>query len=291
MSGPVHRRTLGGPARVTGRGLFTGAPAAAALVPAPPESGIVFIRIDLPGAPRIPALAANLVRDPRALGLALPAPARNTVLAGGPQGPVVVTVEHVLSALAGMGVTDALVEVSGPELPIGDASGAPFARAIAEAGVTVHGDPVAPIAPAHEILVGDPGGPHIVARPASVGRYRYELDYGAHAALRPHGAAWTQGEDYAATVAPARTFCLQEEAEAMRRAGLFAHLSTRDMLVIGPGGPIDNAYLFDDEPARHKLLDLIGDLALAGRPIRAEVIARRSGHALNHEMARRLAAL
>lgn len=276
---------------MTGHGLFTSGAAEAVMLPAPPGTGIRFRRADLPGSEPIPAVPASLVRDTRAFGLALPVPARNTVLAAGERGPVVITVEHVLSALAGMGVTDALIEVSGPELPIGDGSAAPFARALEAAGVVEHGSPIEPIAPGTEILVGDPGGPHVVARPSAVCRYRYELDYGAHSALRPHGAEWEHGPDYARAVAPARTFCLQEEAEAMRAAGLFRHLTTRDMLVVGPRGPIDNTYLFEDEPARHKLLDLIGDLALAGRPLRAEVIARRSGHALNHEMARRLAAL
>src|SRR5690606_8732256 len=120
---------------------------------------------------------------------------------------------------------------------------------------------------------------------------RYELDYGPGGPMLPQAAVWDgTAAMYTREIAPARTFCTDREAEAMRRAGLFANLSPREMLVIGPDGPIENTCRFENEPARHKLLDVIGDLSLVGRPIQADIVARRSGHALNHELARLLAA-
>jgi UDP-3-O-acyl-N-acetylglucosamine deacetylase len=147
-------------------------------------------------------------------------------------------------------------------------------------------------------IVVERSGASIVARPRAGGGclYRYELDYGAGAPIVAQAAEWDSGEGdsaetYAREVAPARTFCLESEARAMQAAGLFKGLSPRDLLVIGERGPIENQYRFENEPARHKLLDLIGDLALAGRPLVGEVVATRAGHALNHEMAVALARL
>jgi UDP-3-O-acyl-N-acetylglucosamine deacetylase len=103
------------------------------------------------------------------------------------------------------------------------------------------------------------------------------------------GDAEATAAEYMRDVAPARTFSTLEEAQGARKMGLFGHLTPREMLVIGPSGPVENTLRFENEPARHKLLDLIGDLSLCGRPINGRVIAERSGHALNHEAARVLA--
>ncbi len=282
------RRTVAGPARVRGAGLFSGAPAE--VVIHPDTHGIVFRRTDLPGSPTIPANPAAIVDDPRRFGLPLPVPARSTTLTAGPGGPVVLTVEHILSALFGLGITDARVDLDGPEIPIGDGSAGAFVDALVAAGTSEIGPGNQPIVPAESVTVGDERVGTVTAAPrARPGcSFRYELDYGPGAPIPAQAAQWSPGDDYAAAVAPARTFCLAAEAEAMRAAGLFSKLTPRDMLVIGPSGPIENAYRFPDEPARHKLLDLIGDLALAGGPIQADFVARRSGHALNHALCRAL---
>jgi UDP-3-O-acyl-N-acetylglucosamine deacetylase len=125
----------------------------------------------------------------------------------------------------------------------------------------------------------------------------YHLDYGPGAPIAPQTVRFLSmpgSDEYATAIAPARTFSTLDEAVAMRKMGLFAHLTAAEMLVIGPDGPVENAYRFSDEPARHKLLDMLGDLALATggtRPIQGRVTAWRSGHALNHAMARRLGGL
>lgn len=274
----IPRTTLAAPAVVRGRGLFSGRPSTATILPAPPGTGLAFRT-----APDtlIPATTAHLAPPPRGM------PARNTILAAPPA--TILTVEHILSALVGLGITDAIIEIQGPEVPIGDGSAAPFTNAISAAGTAAHATTVEPIRPTREIVI-EAGAGRIVARPrqAPGASYTYELDYGPGAPIPAQRATWA-GEGYATQVAPARTFCLLAEAEQMRALGLFTDLSPKDMLVIGAAGPIENAYRFPDEPARHKLLDLIGDLALAGRPIQADITATRAGHALNHDMARALA--
>jgi UDP-3-O-acyl N-acetylglucosamine deacetylase len=264
-----------------GVGLFTAARSTARILPAP-SGGLRFLRVDLPGSAPVPATLASISDPPAGI------PTRNTTLAA-PGGVSVLTVEHILSALAGAGITDAVIEVGGPEVPILDGSAAEFARVIDEAGIASAPGTVRPIVIDRPITV-EHDGASITVLPGDGSIFRYELDYGPGAPIPAQAAEIDLAAGgYGAGVAPARTFCLEAEARAMRAAGLFGHLTAREMLVIGPGGPVDNSYRFPDEPARHKLLDLIGDLALAGRPIVGRVVAARAGHALNHRMARRLA--
>ncbi len=291
-----HSVTLSQPAMVGGVTLFTAAATSLIIRPAPAGHGIVFRRTDLPDQPRIPALVRHVVPE-----------SRHTVLSPDPAdraAPVIHTVEHILSALAGLGITDALLDLQGQEVPIGDGSAAPFVQALRDAGVCR----VASDAPEPEpIIIREPitvtddrGEGRIEALPPLPGEHAldlsYDLDYGPTSPLPAQRAtlrldAAGGADTYAAQIAPARTFCLAEEAQAMRKMGFFKHLEPRDMLVIGEDGqPIDNALHFPDEPARHKLLDLLGDLALTGRPIVGRIAASRSGHALNHEMARKLLA-
>jgi UDP-3-O-acyl-N-acetylglucosamine deacetylase len=284
------RRTLRAPATLSGTGLFTGRAATCTILPAA-DGGIRFRRADLPG-PDFPATIAGLfagVIHPAFKNLS----ARNTILAlPGSDRPGAATVEHLLSALAGLGITDALVELAGDEVPIDDGSAAFIARAIRQAGIRDLDLPAPPNTHDRPIIVSDATGARIEAAPADSLLYTYNLDYGPGAVIPAHSASWTgDPDDYAANIAPARTFCLESEARSMRALGLFQSLSPKDLLVFGPAGPIDNALRTPDEPARHKLLDLIGDLSLAGRPIQARITATRSGHALNHELARRLAAV
>lgn len=289
----LPRRSVARPASFQGVTLFTGVTAIVTVNPAPAGRGIVFRRADLPASPDIPALAVAVAPE-----------SRRTLLSADPndvKAPTVQTVEHLMSALAGLGITDALVELRGPEVPIADGSAAPIVAMLQEAGLASLSPADDPVATVRVPAVLDDGKSRIEALPLDQGdepglHLTYRLDYGPGAPIPAQEASLVvplgqPARSYVGEVAPARTFCLAQEAQAMRHMGLFTHLTPREMLVVGAGGPIDNAYRFPDEPARHKLLDLLGDLALAGVPVLGRVVATRTGHAHNHAMAARLAAL
>ncbi len=293
-------RTLRKSVSLSGVGLFTGVPATVTLEPAAPGSGIAFML----GGERVAATIANLASKPLIPAFAK-FPARHTCIASG-SGRTLATVEHVMSALAGLGITDATVSCHDgqgqdrPEVPILDGSADAFVREIGRVGVEGSGGEVG-VGRAHRLsgpirIERDDASIVITPRAPGGGRagptYRYNLAYPAPIGMQ--AACW-EGDpaSYATEVAPARTFSLEHEARMMQSMGLFGHLTTRDMLVIGAAGPIDNELRFPDEPARHKLLDLIGDLALAGPSLwglQADIVATRSGHALAHEAARALVA-
>ncbi len=228
-------------------------------------------------------------------------PPRNTALEAA--GAAIHTVEHLLAALAAAGVTDAEIEFHGPEVPIDDGSADIFTAEIHNAGLrTLPGPTPEPIVVREPFeVVSDDARARVRFEPlprAVQPTFTYRLDYGQDAPIPRSEARWDgTPEDFAAHIAPARTFCLAREAGQMQALGLFAHLDASHMLVIEDegerrGAPLaGNALRFPDEPARHKLLDLIGDLALIARPLRARVIAERSGHALHHKAARALLAL
>jgi len=295
----MQRRTVRGAAEVRGITLFTGVQSGVIIKPADHGHGITFSRADMGGHPPIRASVDHIIPESRRTVLAVNV---NDAASAGKGSVSVQTVEHLMSALAGLGITDAIVEVDGPELPIGDGSALPFVRAIVAAGITdLVGGLVEPIVIREPIEIIDPrgvGAGRILAEPGDATGLEliYHLDYGPAAPLPAQTARFVSkpgSDDYAAAVAPARTFSVLEEALAMRKMGLFGHLTAAEMLVIGPDGPVENTYRFSDEPARHKVLDMLGDLALAGggvgRPIRGRITAWRSGHALNHAMARKLA--
>ncbi|TVQ62079.1 MAG: hypothetical protein EA378_06340 [Phycisphaerales bacterium] len=295
-------------ATLRGIGLFTGHDAEVTFEPAPPGSGLQFAIDD---DPPFPARIEHLSREPVHDAFAR-VPARHTALADPRTGRTVYTVEHALAALVGLGVRDALARVrtDGPkiEVPIMDGSAKPFTDAILQAGLM--NDPTPPASPVRPSAVvrvpldpdpdADPPPMAASARPLAEGEtptYAYALDYTdtfqaiglpePHP-IRPAAARWTLGDRdaFLAGIAPARTFSLRQEVEPLRALGLFERFTPANMLVIGADGPIDNQWRLDDEPARHKLLDFIGDLALIGRPLAAHAEARAAGHALNHDLAR-----
>ncbi len=277
MSTILQQRTVAAPTKISGRGLFTGQSVTATIHPAEAGAGISFRRSDLPGAEAIPAHVDYVTSRPRRTALQL-------------GDAVVETVEHCLSGLVGLGVDNALVEVDGPELPAGDGSAMPFVTAIENAGTVEQDAPREPLVVTEPITIRQ-GDAMIAAFPnGGAGMdVLYDLDYGPSSVISRQIHAFTlEPESYAEKIAPARTFSTLADAEKLREAGLFTHLSPKEMLVIGEAGPIDNAFRFEDEPVRHKLLDLIGDLALVGRPLCGRVVASRSGHHLNQRMAKAL---
>jgi UDP-3-O-[3-hydroxymyristoyl] N-acetylglucosamine deacetylase/3-hydroxyacyl-[acyl-carrier-protein] dehydratase len=273
----LQQRTVASPTKISGRGLFTGQSVTATIYPADPDSGIFFRRSDLRASDPIPAHVDRVVSRPR-----------RTCLQAGEA--IVETVEHCLSGLAGLGVDNALIELDGPELPAGDGSAMPFVTAVENAGLVEQDSPRRPLVVSEPVTIRE-GEAMIAAFPNGGAGLDvlYDLDYGPESVLGRQIHAFTlEPESYAAKIAPARTFSTLADAEKLREAGLFKHLTPKEMLVIGEAGPIDNAFRFEDEPVRHKLLDLIGDLSLVGRPVHGRVVASRSGHHLNQRMARAL---
>ncbi|MEQ8768942.1 MAG: UDP-3-O-acyl-N-acetylglucosamine deacetylase [Phycisphaerales bacterium] len=278
----ANARTIAAPATISGRGLFTGAPASVTIEPAAAGAGLA-LACDAWSSP-CPLTIANRSTVP-VHPVFDQVPPRCTSV--GPEGtPPIATVEHALAALAGLGITDATLRVSGPEIPIDDGSARAFVAAIREAGVQDLNTPASPVTVPDTIEV-ERNGATITIAPADAPRFEYHLEFDAPVTIAPQHAAWDgDPDDFAANIAPARTFSFVREVEPLRALGLFASFTPADLLVIDDAGaPVDNELRVPDEFARHKLLDLIGDLALAGVPLCAHVVARRSGHVLNHDAA------
>jgi UDP-3-O-[3-hydroxymyristoyl] N-acetylglucosamine deacetylase/3-hydroxyacyl-[acyl-carrier-protein] dehydratase len=279
----LPQTTLRKPATIQGPGLFTGEPATLTLRPADPGSGIRFVRIHDGHRSVIPARIEHLMEAPRRTAL------RNGKLS-------VETVEHCLAACAGMGVRNAEIELSHTstgELPMGDGSSRLFVEAIDEAGIEEQdGEPVLPLVITEPVHV-QAGDATVAALPGPTDHLEIVYTFEAPEPVGRqvfcfHLMDGQAADDFTRDVAPARTFIFEEEVEALKERGLGGHLTHQDLVVIGASGPIDNDFRFPDECVRHKVLDLIGDLSLVGRPVFGRLVANRSGHELNHVLARRL---
>lgn len=277
MDASPPQRTIGGPATVAGFGYWSGRDVRLEFRPAPAGSGIVFVRADLPGCPRIAASIDHRCDTPR-----------RTSLRHGPA--IVEMVEHVLAALAGLGIDNCEVWSDQPEMPGVDGSALAFVEALQGAGI-VELDAPRPCRVVQRVIrMGTPES-WIEARPVpSPGtRLRYELDYGPASPIpRQTHEVWLSPEVFRRDLAPCRTFMLREEAEWLLAQGYGTRATPRDLVVFGPDGPIDNTLRFANECARHKVLDMIGDLALGQAHWIGEFRAYRSGHRLNAELVRRL---
>jgi len=272
------QHTLAQPVEVAGRGLLLGEHANIIIEPAPVGHGIVFERVDLNPPIKLPAVVTNVAKRAR----------RTTLRVGSAS---VETVEHCMSALSGLQIDNALIKIDGPELPCGDGSALPFVEPIMEVGI-VEQDAVRRHYKITEPLLVEDGGAMLAAFPTREDEFQliFDLDYGenSHRIGRQTQAFTSRNGDYRTEVACARTFSLKEEAQALWDRGMCRHLTPKDVLVIGDDGPIDNEYRFENEPVRHKVLDLLGDLYLVGCPVFGRFVACRSGHELNRQMAMKI---
>jgi UDP-3-O-[3-hydroxymyristoyl] N-acetylglucosamine deacetylase len=276
-----RQRTLLRPAEVSGVGYLTGATVCARFLPAPASSGVVFVRTDLQPQVSIPATVEQVTGT-----------ARRTTLGHTPTQAAaeVGLVEHVLAALAGLRIDNCHVELDGPEPPGLDGSAQGFVKALLQAGIHTQSEDC-PVWGVESPVVLTQGGATLCLHPGRDAELRisYFLDYGP---FTPPGRQTTTHTitpgRFATDVACCRTFILDTEAAELRRQGLGKRTTTADLLVFGPFGPIDNRLRFANEPARHKVLDLIGDLALLGADVRGHLVAYRSGHPLNVELVRTL---
>ncbi len=270
----------------TGIGLHSGAQMSVRLKPAPPGHGRWFQRIDLPGQPRIPASLAAV--QPTQL---------STELVWGEAR--VRTVEHLLAALAGLGVGNALIEIDGPEVPLLDGSARDWVEAIMQNSAVQNSAVQNSAAIASQPLQPQLKRPLILqendaivsAFPATTTRFTYGIDF-SHPSIgnQWHSLDWTP-ESFAQDIAPARTFGFADQVEQLRNLGLIQGGSLDNALVCGSEGWVNPPLRFANEPARHKLLDLVGDLSLLGSLPQAHFFAYKASHTLHTRFAQQLQAL
>lgn len=275
-----HQRTISRDVELEGRGMFTGTSVTLRMRPGGPHTGIWFVRTDQSPASRVEAVVESVSKRARRTAL------RNGTVA-------IETVEHCLSACAGLGIDNLLIELNADELPGLDGSGLPYVECLRTGGI-LEQEAVRDPFVITDVVRAVEGDCELVALPpldpaAETLEIAYDLDYGPAGPIgrQSYRVAITP-ETYEANIAPARTFLLEDEARELRAAGFGTHLTHADVLVFGPDGPIENQLRFPDECVRHKILDLLGDLMLLGRPIIGRIFARKSGHALNHALVRAL---
>ncbi len=277
MSVARRQRTLARPVSVTGFGYFSGRDIRVEFWPAAEHAGVTFVRHDVGAAARIPADPALRIDQARRTTLEL-------------NGIRVEMVEHVLAALAGMRIDNCEVWVDASEMPGCDGSSKAFVEAIDAAGAVEQRSPVRQIVVGQTVRVGDEESWIEAQPPRSAGlSISYELDYGEGTAIgRQLYALDLTPDTFRREIAGCRTFIPQDAAEAILAQGVGKRVAMSDLLVFGPHGPIDNTLRFPDECVRHKLLDVVGDLALTGCEVIGHIVAYRCGHHLNAEMARQL---
>jgi UDP-3-O-[3-hydroxymyristoyl] N-acetylglucosamine deacetylase len=242
------------------------------LLPAPAGSGIVFRRTDLDNF-EIPAIGRNVAKVSYATSLMR-------------QGVLIQTTEHLLSALIGMGVDNVIAEVDNLELPILDGSAQPYVEAFLSAGIRTQRRRRETIRVLRAVEVRD-GDKFIGVYPGSGYRIQYAIEFPAPIGYQ---SAFVDlaAETYGAAIAPARTFGYKADEQRLRDMGLIRGASPENAIILGGRGPENGPLRFADEYVRHKVLDLIGDLALAGRRIEGHVVAERAGHAMHTALVSRL---
>ncbi len=298
----TNQHTIKWKTQYSGVGLHTGTKSIITFLPAAPNSGIRFIRTDLPDNPEVPALIDYVVDISR----------RTTLQSGD---AVVHTVEHILGAIAGLQIDNLDIEINGIEPPVGDGSAMPFVEVLMNAGLEDQNTPRNFMVVDETITYKEEErGVEIVALPLDDYRITVMIDFNNPALGSQHSGLFSLDNEFVNEFAPARTFCFLKEVEMLQDHGLiqggtldsaviivdeeldkeeFSRLQKKlvipDDVVLGKNGILNNLELkFKNEPCRHKLLDVIGDLALVGAPIKAQILAARSGHKANIEFAKKL---
>ena len=249
---------------LSGVGLHTGREARVRLLPAPPDHGIRFFKRGRSVMPKDDGGS------------------RCTSVGGGEDR--IQTVEHLVAPLSGLGVTNAAVHVDGDEVPVADGSAVPFIELLRQSGLEDQIKP-APSFRIREPIFCHEGKAALCAYPSEAFSVAYTLDYEQQALLSDQRVEFMlTPEVFEREIAPARTFCTEEEADGLKRSGFGLGGNYENTLVMSQTGPVRNRLRFPDECARHKVLDLIGDLGLLGFRVVGKVVGLRSGHSLNHKL-------
>ena len=278
----MQQCTLAGEITQTGMGLHSGTNTNVRILPAEPGAGRHFVRVDLPSAPTIPANISAVSQT-----------VLSTELREGEAS--IRTVEHLLASLAVMGIDNARIEIDGPEVPLLDGSARIWAESIAKVG-TVEQDSTVPknLLSLKEAIWVRQEDAFVSAIPAPEIRFSYGIDFSLPA-IGNQWHSWTPGserqnpyESFLTEVAPARTFGLLHQIEHLQKNGLIKGGSLENALVCGPEGWVNPPLRFANEPVRHKILDLVGDLSLLGIFPRAHFLAYKASHNLHVQLAKKI---
>ncbi|MFZ1990604.1 MAG: UDP-3-O-acyl-N-acetylglucosamine deacetylase [Alphaproteobacteria bacterium] len=265
------------PASCAGVGLHSGAPVSITLLPAEPDTGVVFRRTDLTSDNAYVVARFDHVKTTE-LGTTL-SNARDVSVA---------TVEHLMSALSGLGVDNVVIEVNGPEIPIMDGSARPFVELVDRAGIEYSAEPKKLIRVLKPVVVEE-GGKRASLAPADGFSVSFEIDFPSKAIGHQQAEVEVNPFSFRRLIAPARTFGFLHEVEYLRSRGLALGGSLENAIVVSEDKILNEGPLrFKDEFVRHKMLDAVGDLALAGRPLIARYEGVKAGHELNNRLLRAL---
>jgi UDP-3-O-[3-hydroxymyristoyl] N-acetylglucosamine deacetylase / 3-hydroxyacyl-[acyl-carrier-protein] dehydratase len=277
---PRFQRTIESAFQIDGYGIHSGQEVHVECHPAAAGAGILFQRSDRPDLGLIPALVSHKTPQPR-----------RTALADATGQAQVHTVEHMLSAVHALGLDNLLLSFSAAEAPGLDGSSKNFLELFREAGIRELEKRVDPIVLTRAVAVSH-GNSAVIALPSEKPglRISYTLDYPIPSLGAQHIMIEVTEQSFETLIAPARTFCLEVEAEALRKMGMGLGATFQNTVVYGDNGAIETELRFPDEAVRHKVLDLIGDLALLGRPLQAFVVAVKSGHDLNASLVKEILA-
>ena len=268
---PDHQRTISEPVSCRGVGLHSGAMVNLTLWPAPAHHGIVFVRMDTPGQVAIPALAQYVVDTSMATTL-------------GKDGVKVGTVEHLLSALAGLGIDNVRVELDGPEVPVMDGSAEHFVQMVTSVGVRELEEKRSYLVIKKPVTVVD-GDKEATLAPARRFRISCSIDF-KHPMISSQSFEVELSErGFAGEISRARTFGFLRDVEMLKKHGLARGGSLDNAIVVDESSILNPEGLrFPDEFVRHKILDAVGDVSLFGRPVIGHMKAFKTGHALNHKL-------
>ena len=275
----MNQKTLKNSYCFEGKGLHTGTYSHMKVMPAPAGTGIRFYRTDLEGCPKVEAMAENVSNT-----------ARSTTISAGEA--EVVTIEHIMSALTGLGVDNARIELDNREVPILGGNAEPYVQAILADGLEDQGVERRYIDLPFAVEIKDARtGAWVRIEPAEAPSADITVDFNSPV-LGVQSAHWDEQTDYAREIAPCRTFCFYKEIEPMLKAGLIKGGDLSNALVVTDNGYQGNPVLhFQDECGRHKLLDMLGDFRLSGGYLNARISAFKTGHPLNTKAAKALRAL
>jgi UDP-3-O-[3-hydroxymyristoyl] N-acetylglucosamine deacetylase len=270
----IWQKTIARPLTVSGIGLHGGQPVTMTIYPAAANQGLKFIRTDLPGRPQVRAHFSQVVDTTRATTLG--------------EGPVsLATVEHLLAAFVGLGIDNAVIEVDGPEVPIMDGSAAPFVELLLEAGSSLLTWPRAYLMVHRPVELSNGDGWMRVA-PGQL-RISYDIDFPHPLIRRQRYSVALEADNFRREIAPARTFGFLKEVQYLQSRGLARGGSLENALVLDDTGVLNPGGLrFPEEFVRHKILDVLGDLALLGLPLLGRLEVSRGSHDLHQKFVQHL---